>query len=278
MPNAIQDNMQSEVRSDMPNPAAAKPRVEPARFPVLGVKVDAVQIPDAIAVLQSWIADREGYHYVAVTGMHGISESVSDPKFRAALDAASLVVCDGMPLVWLGRLRGHDLARRVYGPELMETFCQTTGAQYRHFFYGGAEGVPEGLAKALQSRHGIQVAGCYSPPFRPLTPEEDKAVVAMIEDAHPDVLWIGLSTPKQERWMYEHRDKLTVPAVLGVGAAFDLNTGRLNQAPRWMRENGFEWLFRLWTEPKRLWRRYLVNGPVFVWNVGLELMNVRKFD
>jgi N-acetylglucosaminyldiphosphoundecaprenol N-acetyl-beta-D-mannosaminyltransferase len=122
------------------------------------------------------------------------------------------------------------------------------------------------------------VAGAYSPPFRALTEEEDRDVVTMIEAASPDVLWIGLSTPKQERWMYAHRNKLTVPAMLGVGAAFDLNIGKLSQAPRWMRDNGLEWLFRLWMEPRRLWRRYLVNGPLFVWNVGLELINVRKFD
>jgi len=268
----------------MPNSASctldtnAVVRKKTATFAVLGVRVDAVQIPDAIGILENWIADRDASHYVAVTGMHGISESVSDRAFRSALDAASLVVCDGMPLVWLGRLHGHPLRRRVYGPELMEAFCRTTGSRYRHFFYGGAEGVPEHLAEVMRERHGIQVVGAYSPPFRPLTPEEDREIVAMIEAARPDVLWIGLSTPKQERWMYEHRDRLTVPAVLGVGAAFDLNTGRLNQAPRWMRENGLEWLFRLWTEPRRLWRRYLVNGPMFVWNVGLELINVRKFD
>jgi N-acetylglucosaminyldiphosphoundecaprenol N-acetyl-beta-D-mannosaminyltransferase len=249
-----------------------------ATFKVLGVRVDAVQIPGAIQILENWIADRSASRYVAVTGMHGVSESVSDPAFRAALDAASLVVCDGMPLVWLGRLHGHDMRRRVYGPELMEAFCRTTRSRYRHYFYGGAGGVPEHLAQVMQEKHGIQVAGCYSPPFRPLTGEEDCEIVKMIESSRPDVLWIGLSTPKQERWMYEHRGKLTVPAVLGVGAAFDLNTGRLNQAPRWMRENGLEWMFRLWTEPRRLWRRYLVNGPLFVWNVGLELINVRKFN
>jgi len=250
----------------------------PAKFPVLGIGVDAVQIPDTIAILQSWIADRSSCRYVAVTGMHGISEAVGDPKFRAALQSASLVVCDGMPLVWLGRLHGHGLKRRVYGPELMHTFCRVTGSRYRHFFYGGASTVPEHLANVLQQRYGIQIAGTYSPPFRPLTAAEDEQVVAMIEAARPDVLWIGLSTPKQERWMYEHRNKLTVPAVLGVGAAFDLNTGRLDQAPAWMRENGLEWAFRLWTEPRRLWRRYLVNGPIFVWNISLELLQLRRFD
>jgi len=250
----------------------------PAKFPVLGIGVDAVQIPDTISILQDWIARRDGCRYVAVTGMHGISEAVSDPTFRAALNAASLCVCDGMPLVWLGRLHGHALRRRVYGPELMDTFCSVTGPRYRHFFYGGAQGVPEHLASVMQSRHGVQVVGTYSPPFRSLTSQEEQEVIAMIEAARPDVLWIGLSTPKQERWMHDHRDKLTVPVMLGVGAAFDLNTGRLSQAPSWMRENGLEWLYRLLAEPRRLWRRYLVNGPIFLWNVGLELLSARKFD
>ncbi len=247
-------------------------------FKVLGIRVDAVQIPDAIGILEQWIADRDGSRYVAVTGMHGVSESLSNPQFRAILGAAGMVVSDGMPLVWLGRFHGHNnMARRVYGPELMETFCRQTGSRYRHFFYGGAEGVPEHLATVMHERFGVQVAGCFSPPFRPLTTEEDRQVIEMIESTRADVLWIGLSTPKQERWMYEHCPKLTVPAVLGVGAAFDLNTGRLSQAPDWMRENGMEWLYRLYAEPRRLWRRYLVNGPIFLWNVGLELLNVRKF-
>jgi N-acetylglucosaminyldiphosphoundecaprenol N-acetyl-beta-D-mannosaminyltransferase len=262
----------------MQNNSETVSNTQTAKFPVLGVGVDAVQISDTVSILQDWIARRDGCRYVAVTGMHGISEAVLDPTFRAALDAASLRVCDGMSLVWLGRWHGHALRRRVYGPELMDTFCGVTGARYRHFFYGGAQGVPEHLANVMQSRHGIQVVGAYSPPFRPLTPEEDNEVIRMIEAARADVLWIGLSTPKQERWMYEHRDKLTVPVVLGVGAAFDLNTGRLSQAPRWMRENGLEWLYRLLAEPRRLWKRYLINGPIFLWNVGLELMSVRKFD
>jgi N-acetylglucosaminyldiphosphoundecaprenol N-acetyl-beta-D-mannosaminyltransferase len=261
-----------QTMTDIQGPAAT------ATFDVLGVRVDAVQIDETIAILERWIADRAGCRYVAVTGMHGVSVAASDPKFRAALRAAALVVCDGMPLVWLGRLHGHALPRRVYGPELMNTFCSDTGSRYRHFFYGGAPGVPEHLAEVMRNRHGIQVVGVFSPPFRPLTPEEDDEVIEMIEAARPDVLWVGLSTPKQERWMQEHRKRLNVPAVLGVGAAFDLNTGRLAQAPSWMRENGLEWLFRLGTEPRRLWRRYLINAPLFVWNVGLELLNVRKFS
>jgi N-acetylglucosaminyldiphosphoundecaprenol N-acetyl-beta-D-mannosaminyltransferase len=129
-----------------------------------------------------------------------------------------------------------------------------------------------------QERHGIRVAGTYCPPFRALTEEEDKEVVARINAAAPDVVWVGLSTPKQERWMREHRDRLNVPLMLGVGAAFDLNTGRLKQAPKWMRERGLEWLFRLLAEPKRLWRRYLVQGSRFVWNVLLELTTLRVYE
>jgi N-acetylglucosaminyldiphosphoundecaprenol N-acetyl-beta-D-mannosaminyltransferase len=249
------------------------------QFRVLGVRVNAVQIPDVVDWMESSIQERGPARYVAVTGMHGVTESNQNPEFRAVLKDADLVVPDGMPLVWLGRIRGFaQLARRVYGPELMETFCHDTGAKYSHYFYGGAPGVADRLAQVEQERHGIRVAGTYCPPFRALTEEEDKEVVARINAAAPDVVWVGLSTPKQERWMREHRDRLKVPLMLGVGAAFDLNTGRLKQAPKWMRERGLEWLFRLLAEPKRLWRRYLVQGSRFAWNVLLELTTLRVYE
>ncbi|HZW96760.1 MAG TPA: WecB/TagA/CpsF family glycosyltransferase [Candidatus Eremiobacteraceae bacterium] len=246
-------------------------------FRVLGVRVNAIQIPEVIALMEEWIAQRDRSHYVAVTGMHGVTESKEDACFKVILEKADLVVPDGMPLVWLGRWHGYRLKRRVYGPELMETFCAKTGAKYRHFFYGGAPGVADGLARTEQERHGIRIAGTYCPPFRALTEKEQADVVATIQTAKPDVLWVGLSTPKQERWMDEYKDRLDVPVLLGVGAAFDLNTGRLKQAPRWMRENGLEWLFRLLAEPRRLWKRYLVQGSKFAWCVGLELLGLRKF-
>ncbi|MGB2604584.1 MAG: WecB/TagA/CpsF family glycosyltransferase [Candidatus Sulfotelmatobacter sp.] len=246
-------------------------------FRVLGVRVNAIQIPEVIALMEEWIAQGDRSHYVAVTGMHGVTESKEDACFKAILEKADLVVPDGMPLVWLGRWHGYRLKRRVYGPELMETFCAKTGAKYRHFFYGGAPGVADGLARTEQERHGIRIAGTYCPPFRALTEKEQADVVATIQAAKPDVLWVGLSTPKQERWMDEYKNKLRVPVLLGVGAAFDLNSGRLKQAPRWMRENGLEWLFRLLAEPRRLWKRYLVQGSKFAWCVGLELLGLRKF-
>jgi len=240
-------------------------------FQVLGVRVHAIQIDETIGRMKQWIAERERAHYITVTGMHGVTESLDDPKLREIHNQADLVVPDGKSLVWVGRLHGHDLKRRVYGPELMETFCARTGGEYRHFFYGGAAGVAAQLASEEHRRHGIQVAGVYSPPFRPLSEEEEEELKDLIERTKPDILWVGLGTPKQERWMHQHRLTLEVPVMAGVGAAFDLNTGRLAQAPRWMRDGGLEWLFRLLAEPRRLWKRYLVQGPRFVWNVLLEL-------
>jgi N-acetylglucosaminyldiphosphoundecaprenol N-acetyl-beta-D-mannosaminyltransferase len=249
-----------------------------ATFKVLGVRVHAVQIPDVVAQMGRWISGRDGCHFIAVTGMHGVSEAQRDPYFKRILNEADLVVPDGMPLVWLGRRHGFPLRRRVYGPELMETFCGSTGSRHRHFLYGGLPGVPELLAGALQQRYGINVVGEYSPPFRALTPEEDEEIVNRIHASNPDVLWIGLSTPKQERWMYEHRARLRVPVVVGVGAAFDLNSGRAKQAPTWMQEHGLEWSYRLVQEPRRLWRRYLLNGPRFVLSVASELLSLRRYD
>jgi N-acetylglucosaminyldiphosphoundecaprenol N-acetyl-beta-D-mannosaminyltransferase len=248
------------------------------QYTQLGIRVDAVQIPEVIAILERWITEGGAARYVAVTGMHGMTEAQRDPEFKAVLNGAGLVVPDGMPLVWLGRFHGINLKRRVYGPELMLSFCEaTTGKGYRHFFYGGAEGVAEDLARRLQLRFpGLAVAGTYTPPFRPLTPKEESELAIHIAESRPDIVWVGLSTPKQEKWMFAHRH-LPVPVMIGVGAAFDLNSGRLKQAPVWMREHGLEWLFRLLAEPRRLWRRYLVQGPKFVYYVLAEICGLRKF-
>jgi N-acetylglucosaminyldiphosphoundecaprenol N-acetyl-beta-D-mannosaminyltransferase len=249
-------------------------------FRVLGVRVDAVQIDDVVRRMQTWIQDQESGHYISVTGMHGVTEALHDQEFTKVLNTSSLVVPDGMPLVWIGRRRGFPLARRVYGPELMETFCaQTASEGCRHFLYGGAPHIAERLADRLTARFpGLQIAGTFCPPFRALTQDEDMKIVDLIQRSHADVVWVGLSTPKQERWMFEHKDKLGVPVLIGVGAAFDFHAGRMKQAPRWMRENGFEWLFRLAQEPRRLWRRYILNGSEFVFNLALQELGLRRFD
>jgi N-acetylglucosaminyldiphosphoundecaprenol N-acetyl-beta-D-mannosaminyltransferase len=160
----------------------------------------------------------------------------------------------------------------------METFCSETGSRYRHFFYGGAPGVAEELAESLHRRFQIGVAGVYCPPFRDLSEEEDRTLIDHVRECAADVLWVGLSTPKQERWIYEHRGLLRVPVLLGVGAAFDINSGRASQAPEWMRENGMEWFFRLLAEPGRLWRRYLLAIPSAVWTISLEILHLRKTE
>jgi len=251
---------------------------DPKSFRVLGVRVDAVQIPGVIELMEHWIAARSARHFIAFTGMHGISETQCDPSLKQILNSADLVVADGMPLVWLGRWHGYAMRRRVYGPELMETFCRKTGPLYQHYFYGGGPGVAERLADILKQRYGVRTVGTHSPPFRSLTEEENVEVDRRIQATAPDVVWVGMSTPKQERWMYEHRPRLTVPLMAGVGAAFDFIAGTVKQAPAWMQENGLECFFRLVQEPRRLWRRYLVIGSRFVWNVSLELLGVKKFD
>jgi N-acetylglucosaminyldiphosphoundecaprenol N-acetyl-beta-D-mannosaminyltransferase len=249
-----------------------------SRFRVLGVSVDPVQIPDVIELMERWIAARSACHFIAFTGMHGITEAQGDPSFKQILNSADLVVADGMALVWLARWQGWTMRRRVYGPELMETFCSKTGPRYRHYLYGGAPGVADRLAETLKQRYGVLTVGTYCPPFRPLTEEEKVEVERRIQAAAPDIVWVGLSTPKQERWMHAHRRYLSVPVAAGVGAAFDFIAGTAKQAPTWMQETGLEWFFRLTHEPRRLWRRYLVQGSKFVWNVSLELLRLRKFD
>jgi N-acetylglucosaminyldiphosphoundecaprenol N-acetyl-beta-D-mannosaminyltransferase len=210
--------------------------------------------------------------------MHGVEEAQHDPSFKQILNSADLVVPDGMPLVWRGRWHGHALRKRVSGSELMEAFCRLTGDRYSHFLYGGGTGVPELLAETLRQKFGTRVVGSYSPPFRLLTRGEKDEIAARIQAAIPDVLWVGLSTPKQEHWMAEYRERLQVPVILGVGAAFDFHIGKVKRAPAWMQETGLEWMFRLLMEPRRLWRRYLIYGSQFVWNNSLEILKIRTFN
>ena len=249
-------------------------------FRVLGVRVHALQIPDALRVIDHWIQERRAVHYVCPTGMHGVSETLKHPELREILNAADLITTDGTPLVWLARKHGHHhMHRRVYGPEMMGTLLRETGPKYKHFFYGNR--ASEKMAEISAKKYGTRVVGIYPPPpdgVWPLPDDEKKKLPHAIESAAPDIVWVGLGAPRQEKWMYEFRHRLTVPVLIGVGAAFDFHVGALRQAPRWMQENGLEWFFRLSHEPKRLWRRYLVNGPRFAWNVGLELARLKDFS
>lgn len=248
------------------------------RFAVLGVDIDAVQIPDAIATMENWIVSGARGKFVAAANVHMIIEAVHNASFKDILMNADMVVPDGMPLVWHGRRQGFRLPRRVYGPELMFELCRTTEDRgYRHFFYGGAPGVAERLVDTLRSQMRIHSVGTLSPPFQTLSPNETATFIDRINDARPDILWVCLGCPKQERWMYANRDVLNVPVMVGVGQAFDIYAGTLRQAPAVMRENGFEWLFRLCVEPRRLWRRYLLGNSRFLYYSALERCGARKF-
>ncbi len=249
------------------------------RVNILGVQVSVLTIRRAVETVEHWIAAGER-HYVCVTGVHGVMESRRDPALRAIHNAAGLVTADGMPLVWLSRRRGHPEAERVYGPDLMLALCERAAARgYRHYLMGGAPGTPARLAERLVARFpGLQIVGTHSPPFRAMTPDEDAELVARINAARPDIVWVGLSTPKQERWMAAHRPALSASALIGVGAAFDFLSGLKRQAPVWMRRSGLEWLFRMATEPRRLARRYLVNNTAFLGALLLETLGLRRYE
>ncbi|HLZ91918.1 MAG TPA: WecB/TagA/CpsF family glycosyltransferase [Candidatus Acidoferrum sp.] len=256
---------------ETPNVAQSVPPASGA-YRVLGTRVDALQIPGVIAKMQGWIARRDACRYIAVTGMHGVTEARHDLQLREALADASLVVPDGMPLVWIGRKHGFDLPRRVYGPELMLRFWQET-ASHRHFFYGGVPGVADALAaKFARQFPAHQIAGTFCPPFRDLTADEDQQICALLNGSRADIVWVGLGTPKQERWMHDHHERLNAPVLIGVGAAFDFHAGKMRSAPVWMGDHGLEWLFRLAQEPRRLSHRYLVRGSEFAALAILELL------
>ena len=237
------------------------------RCNVLGVGISAVNPASAMARIERWIADGTST-YVTVTGVHGVMESLRDPELMRIHNEAGMVTPDGMPMVWISRLRGFGHVERVYGPDLMLDVCaRSIETGWRHYFYGGAAGVADALAERLKQRFpGLNVAGTYCPPFRPMTEQEDQQLVERINDAKPDVVWVGLSTPKQEYWMARHVRRVRAPVLIGVGAAFDFHAGLKPQAPRWMQRSGLEWSFRLLTEPRRLWRRYLVNNTAFVYH------------
>jgi N-acetylglucosaminyldiphosphoundecaprenol N-acetyl-beta-D-mannosaminyltransferase len=244
-------------------------------YSVLGVRVNATQIPMLIQQMESWIDRRDSGHLMVFANVHVIVEAQHDPAFKNLLNE-SCTVPDGKPLIWLGRKAGFALARRVYGPDLMLDFLTATGSKYRHFFYGGAPGVAEDMARIAKLNFETNVVGVYSPPFRPLTPEEDAQVVEMINASGVDVVWVGLGCPKQEKWAYQHLEKLKVPILAAVGQAFDIHSGRAKQAPSWMREHGLEWIYRLCSEPRRLWKRYLVYNSEFIIRLMLQPFRTRE--
>jgi N-acetylglucosaminyldiphosphoundecaprenol N-acetyl-beta-D-mannosaminyltransferase len=246
---------------------------------VLGVGVSAINLAEGTRlILEAVRENRKGY--IAVTGVHGVSEAQSDGEFRRILNSAFLNTPDGMPMCWVGRLQGFKGMDRVYGPDLMLELCSaSTDGGVRHFFFGGAPGVAESLRASLQSRFpGLCVCGTYTPPFRPLNAKEEADLVSHLEQMRPDIFWVGLSTPKQERFMAAYLSKLPVKIMIGVGAAFDMHSGRVRQAPYWMQRSGLEWFFRLTQEPGRLWKRYLINNPLFVARMLVQFTGLKNYS
>ena len=248
------------------------------RANVLGVGISALNLDSAVAVICQAI-ERKAKGYVCVTGVHGVSEARREPAFRKILNQAFLNTPDGMPMVWMGRLLGfHDMGR-VYGPDLMMRLCELSPARgLRHFLYGGAPGVADELRRRLEQRFpGLKIVGTHSPPFRPLTAAEEEELVRRVGELKPDIFWIGLSTPKQEQFMAQYWQRLDATLFFGVGAAFDFHAGRVRQAPLWMQRSGLEWLFRLGCEPRRLWKRYLKNNPLFILRALAQLTRLARY-
>jgi len=231
---------------------------------ILGMRVDATSYADATQRVLAWARAGES-RYVCVANVHMVMEAYDRPDFRSIVNEADLVTPDGMPLVWMLRRLGVCNQERVYGPTLTLWVAEAAAREGIPVgFFGGTPEAVKGISENLQRKFpGLKVAYAYSPPFRPLTLEEDIQVVQAIQDAGVRILFVGLGCPKQEHWMAAHRGR--IPAVmLGVGAAFDFHSGRVRQAPSWLQQIGLEWLFRLAMEPRRLWRRYFRHNPRFL--------------
>jgi N-acetylglucosaminyldiphosphoundecaprenol N-acetyl-beta-D-mannosaminyltransferase len=249
------------------------------RVNVLGVGISVLNLRTALAAIAAAVRERRK-GYICVTGVHGVMEAQDDAAFKHILNGAFLCTPDGMPMVWAGKLAGHAKMSRVYGPDLMLDVCawsEPSGA--KHFFYGGADGVAGLLAQKLKIKFPkLKVVGTFTTPFRALNADEENKLQEQVAAAQPDIFWVGLSTPKQEKFMAEFLPKLDATLMIGVGAAFDFLSGRVRQAPQWMQRSGLEWLYRLGCEPRRLAKRYFRNNPLFVLKIAGQLTGLKKYN
>lgn len=250
----------------------AKSLSTPEKQYIVGVAISKTSYSEVVTLCKQWALERRHIgaqsraRYICIASVHGIMLAKDDPELAKILNEADIATPDGMPVVWALRTLGCPGQQRVYGPTLMLELCRAAAESgLRIFLYGGREDVLPLLVKRLTQQFvGLQVVGCYSPPFRPLTASEEESVREQIHQSGADIVFVGIGAPKQERWMYEHRNSFAGVTLIGVGAAFDFHAGRTRQAPRWMQRNGLEWLFRLASEPLRLWRRYLLITPRFL--------------
>jgi N-acetylglucosaminyldiphosphoundecaprenol N-acetyl-beta-D-mannosaminyltransferase len=239
---------------------------------ILNVGVHAQRFDDAAARLLHWSQEPTARRYVCTCPVYTLMVTQELPEAHTAITGADMVTADGMPIAWVQRWRGVPYAERCHGPGLMRAVCKASaGTGIRHYLWGGAEGVPEALEQALHQQYGdVNVVGAYSPPFEAVGTPPNPEHIERINAAKPDIVWVGLGSPKQDVWMHLYREHLDAPLLIGVGAAFDFISGRKRQAPEWMGEMGLEWSFRLMQEPRRLGRRYLKYNSLFVWQVLRE--------
>jgi N-acetylglucosaminyldiphosphoundecaprenol N-acetyl-beta-D-mannosaminyltransferase len=239
-----------------------------------------VSMQEVLGRMEYWIRRRDRCHFVACTNMHGVTEAYKLPDFRKVLDSADLSLPDGMQMVRIARRRGFPDAERLTAEDLVWAFAKVAEDKgFSNYFYGDTDPVLARMTERLHQRFPrLRIAGTYSPPFRPLTAQEDAQIVAQINDARPDMLWVGMGLPKQERWIFEHRERLRVPVAAAVGATFKFIAGTVKRAPLWMQERGLEWLWRLGHEPRRLWHRVFVYGPQFLLHLYVEEHGLKKYD
>jgi len=250
------------------------------RARVLRVPVHVISLHDVVRQIDRWIQKGDGQRWIAVTGSHGIMEGFEHPEFKQILESAALSVPDGK---WAARAAAARLSlepQQVRGADLMSAFCALANeCGYSAYFLGDTGDVLERLISKLRGQFpGMRIAGAYSPPFRPLSREENDQLIKRINDAKPHVLWVCLGLPKQERWIFANRQKLDVPIVIAAGAAAKFVSGSVAPAPAWIREHGFEWLWRLIREPRRCWHRSMVYGPQFAAYTILEICGLRRYE
>jgi N-acetylglucosaminyldiphosphoundecaprenol N-acetyl-beta-D-mannosaminyltransferase len=247
---------------------------------ILGSRVHLVSATRTVDHIEGWIGDRGGLcRRVIVTGFHGLWEAHKDASYRAVLNSADLWVPDGIAPVWVARIRGHINVKRAPGTEIMKEFFQRASRRrYSSYFYGDTEATLAKLREKLSdSWPGHRIAGTFSPPFRPQSLEEDQEAIDRINEACPDVLWVGLGAPRQDRWIHERLPRLRVPVAIGVGAAFGFIAGTVHRCPEWLGSMGLEWAYRFAREPRKVWRRDLIDGPRFLFHLGMELTRLRNY-
>jgi N-acetylglucosaminyldiphosphoundecaprenol N-acetyl-beta-D-mannosaminyltransferase len=248
------------------------------RVNILGIGANPITMEDALDQIGDWIVQREK-NYVCVMPAHSVMDCFEDPELRRIFNRSGMTTPDGMSIVWLLKLNGYRFVERVYGPDLMISAMSISKTKkWRHYFLGGTQEVLDRLQDSIRSEYpGVEIRGTFSPPFRPLTQDEENQIVKKINESQADILWVGMGSPRQEKWMAENKQKMDVPVMIGVGAAFDFLSGAKPQAPQWVQKSGMEWFYRLCKEPGRLWKRY-IRYPKFVILALCQLLKLKEYS